>query len=157
MSLERERKFLVAPERLPRLRGGTRITQVYLSLDPEVRVRLSAAGAWLTIKSEGGLVRSEFEYRIPRADAVQLTKIGHYKRVEKTRYRIHHQGLLWELDQYWGANHGLWTAEVELERSNEKVALPDWIEREVTGKPRFANQHLAVKPFRARKSRRLIA
>ncbi len=61
MALEIERRFLVKSRLLPTLGEGRRIEQVYLSADPSVRVRLiDDAEAFITIKTEGGLVREEY-------------------------------------------------------------------------------------------------
>lgn len=65
MGIEVERKFLIRDPSVLATASGTRISQGYLSLDPDrtVRVRLAGDGAWLTIKGrENGLSRAEFEY-----------------------------------------------------------------------------------------------
>jgi adenylate cyclase len=41
----------------------------------------------------------------------------------------------------------LTVAEVELKSADEKIELPDWIDREVSDDPRYFNSNLAQKPF----------
>ena len=54
--------------------------------------------------------------------------------MEKNRYRIPaaEPGLAWEVDEYFGANAPLVTAEIELPDEKTLVELPEWIGREVT-------------------------
>jgi CYTH domain-containing protein len=67
--------------------------------------------------------------------------------IEKTRYRIAFGGHTFEVDEFVGANLGLTVAEVELKSAEEKIELPDWIDRDVSGDPRYFNSNLAQKPF----------
>ena len=57
------------------------------------------------------------------------------------------KGHTWEVDEFSGDNHGLTVAEVELKNAKEQVELPDWIDREVSGDPRYFNSNLSIKPF----------
>ena len=43
--------------------------------------------------------------------------------IEKTRYRISHAALVWEVDEFEGDNRGLLTAEVELKDVNQSRFL----------------------------------
>ena len=52
-----------------------------------------------------------------------------------------------EVDEYFGANAPLVTAEIELPDEKTVVALPDWIGREVTDDHRYKNNNLAEHPF----------
>ena len=67
--------------------------------------------------------------------------------IEKIRYRIEHQGLTWEVDEFDGDNAGLIIAEVELDAENQTVVLPDWVGEEVTDDPRFYNANLIANPY----------
>ncbi len=67
--------------------------------------------------------------------------------IEKTRYRIQHDGLGWEIDEFEGENRGLITAEVELKDEHQSVTLPTWVGEEVTVDPRYFNANLVAKPF----------
>ena len=78
MAIEIERKFLVDKNKLRGLRYASeeQIAQGYLSNHPTVRVRIKGECAFLTIKSlTQGIIRQEFEYEIPIADAEQLLKM----------------------------------------------------------------------------------
>ena len=148
MALEIERKFLVDAEKVAALNltGGEKIAQGYLSTNTDctVRVRTKNNRGFLAVKTANvGIVRSEFEYEIPHADAVELLKIAAPFTLSKTRYKVEHAGKIWEVDIFEGRHAGLILAEVELESPEEKVALPDWVQEEVSGESRYYNSHLA--------------
>ncbi len=151
MAKEIERKFLMANDTWRGLAQGKRYRQGYLSTVKERTVRVRTAGdkAYLTIKGISvGASRSEYEYEIPFADANEmLDQLCERPLVEKTRYRISHGGLVWEVDEFEGENRGLVTAEVELTDEKEAVAIPAWIGKEVTGEPKYFNANLVAKPF----------
>ena len=131
--------------------GGRRIRQAYLSNTAKnsVRVRIiDDAAARLTIKSGyRGIVRDEFEYDIPVSDAVDLIRLRQSTIIDKVRYKVEYAGLVWEVDEFFGANAGLVLAEVELEDEDHDLDVPAWIGREVTGDKRFNNSQLAAHPF----------
>jgi CYTH domain-containing protein len=151
MTLEIERKFLVAGDgwRAAALGPGLLLRQGYLpnggdATAPVVRVRLAGADGFLTIKGPGLLTRAEFEYAIPAAEAAaMLATLCAPPVLEKTRTRVGHAGLVWEVDVFAGLLAGLVLAEVELDSADQAVALPDWVGREVTGDPRYMNNRLA--------------
>ena len=148
MALEIERKFLVDAKKVAALNltGGEKIAQGYLSTNTDctVRVRTKNNRGFLTVKTANvGIVRNEFEYEIPHADAVELLKIAAPFTLSKTRYKVEHAGKIWEVDIFEGRHAGLILAEVELESAEEKVELPDWVQAEVSGDPRYYNSHLA--------------
>lgn len=151
MAKEIERKFLVNTERLPTLTQGQSLKQGYICNDPErvVRVRLAEAAAFITVKgSNVGATRLEFEYAIPVADAqTMLEELCPAPLIEKVRHRIAHQDHIWDVDVFSGDNAGLVIAEVELNDEDELVALPDWVEREVTGESAYYNSNLQETPF----------
>lgn len=151
MGLEIERKFLVRDLSVLAGHPGVRLSQGYLSFDPDrtVRVRVAEDGAWLTIKGRGnGISRAEFEYEIPIEEARQLLDFCTGSVVDKTRHRIPHAGHLWEVDVFHGDNEGLVVAEVELDSEDEAVELPPWIGEEVSEDPRYFNAKLAREPYR---------
>ena len=80
-----------------------------------VRIRIAGDHAYITIKGTNtGASRAEFEYEIPVDDARELLPMCVPPLIEKTRYRIEHGGLTWEVDVFEGENAGLVVAEVEL-------------------------------------------
>lgn len=150
MALEIERRFLVKQKDLPPLGEGKRIEQAYLSATPEVRIRVvDDRSAVVTIKSDGGMTREEYEYPIPVEDARRMLQLTPWAVVSKTRYKLPLDGLTWEIDQYYGDNDGLWSAEVEVESEDAAAAvtLPPWLGLEVTEQRRFNNVSLAQAPF----------
>jgi adenylate cyclase len=151
MPVEIERKYLVTGEGWRDAGAGIRYRQGYLSLraGASVRVRASHDTGYLTIKGEtSGATRAEYEYPIPLAHANELLDTLCIKPViDKTRYRITHCGLVWEVDEFAGENAGLVIAEVELESEGQAIALPDWAGDEVTGDPRYYNASLVSNPW----------
>lgn len=151
MGVEIERKFLVLDERWRTLGVGVSMRQGYLSSHPErvVRVRIEGAAAMLTIKGRSvGASRGEWEYPIPLADAEQLlASLCEQPLIEKKRYRIEHEGMLWEIDEFFGENVGLVVAEIELEAEDQPFSRPDWLGAEVTDDARYFNANLISHPF----------
>jgi len=151
MKIEIERKFLLKNADWRDGSAGIRYRQGYLCTDPErtVRVRLGGDTAVLAIKGAGnGIARAEFEYPIPPGEAAELLdSLCLHPLVEKYRYLVPFAGLTWEIDEFLGANAGLFLAEVELERIDQPVPLPPWIGAEVTGDRRYYNAWLARHPY----------
>lgn len=150
MAVEIERKFCVVGDAW-RTDHGTRYRQGYLSRDPErtVRVRIADDQAFLTIKGRTvGASRPEFEYPIPLTDAEQLLDLCDGPLIEKTRHRIRHHDMIWEVDEFTGDNTGLVIAEIELASEDQAFASPPWLGQEVTHDPRYYNANLSVNPYR---------
>lgn len=146
MGTEIERKFLVVNDgwRAGALGPGVALRQGYLAQQPVVRVRVAGPKAFLTIKGPGLLQRAEFEYPIPLADAeAMLATLCAPPVIEKTRTRVGHGGLTWDVDVFGGHLAGLVLAEVELPSAEAAVALPGWVGREVTDDARYQNNALA--------------
>lgn len=149
MALEIERKFLVDAKKVVKLKlsGGERIAQGYLSTDKNkiVRVRIRKNQGYLTIKSANiGIVRQEFEYEIPVADAEEILKLCAPNTLKKVRYKIDYAGHTWEVDIFEGRHTGLILAEVEINSLDEFVKIPDWVGEEVSNNPRYFNSNLAI-------------
>lgn len=151
MAKEIERKFLVKPRNWSELGPGLKIRQGYLSTVPErtVRVRTYGDRGYITIKGKtSGISRDEYDYEIPFGGATEiLDHLCLQPLIEKTRYRIPFKGHTFEVDEFAGANRGLTIAEAELKSADEKIELPEWIDRDVSDDPRYFNSNLAQKPF----------
>jgi len=151
MPQEIERKFLIKGEdwRVPG--AGIPYRQGYLSTVPErtVRVRLIRDKGYLTVKGiTVGATRAEYEYAIPAGEAGEmLDNLCERPLIEKTRYRIEHHGLTWEVDEFEVDNAGLIIAEVELDEEGQNIMLPDWVGKEVTGDSRYYNANLIAAPY----------
>jgi adenylate cyclase len=151
MAIEIERKFLVRGDEWRSLGKGTIYRQGYISTVNGVTVRVRIAGeiGYITIKGKTeGIVRQEFEYPIPVADAeMMLNTLCDRPLIEKIRYKIDLNDLLWEVDEFLGENQGLILAEVELKDENQEIKWPEWIETEVTSDRRYYNSSLAKYPY----------
>ena len=154
MALEIERRFLVRGDGWRSCAGSPqRLRQGYLASSAEgitVRIRMRSNGpAWLTLKAaadSSGIARHEFEYSIPAADAEALWELAPH-RLEKTRYSLMLEGGDWVVDCFSGCNAPLILAEVELDRADRTLSLPDWCGEELTGESRWANAVLASQPI----------
>jgi len=153
MPLEIERKFLVNPDFQKTLSDGILIRQGYLATSEitTVRVRIKGDLGYFSVKGppdESGMVRLEFEYEIPLADAQTIidTLCGN-RILEKVRYVIHIGEHDWEVDVFHGRNAGLILAEVELNAVDEPLEYPEWIGYEVTGDDRYYNRTLIDNPW----------
>jgi len=147
--MEIERKFLVKKNWRPS-GTGIRYKQGYLCKEPEktVRVRISPDTAWLSIKGAmRGISRPEYEYTIPPDEGRELLALCQPYVVDKTRYRINHAGMIWEVDVFHGANQGLILAEIELEDEQQTFLKPDWVGMDVSHDKRYFNSYLARHPF----------
>ena len=156
MALEIERRFLVRSEAWrSHVAWRAQLRQGYLSASREgftTRVRSDGdGGAWLTLKcaaagAPDGLVRHEFEYAIPAADAEALLQLSPRK-LAKRRYGLDLPGGEWVLDVFEDLNAPLVIAEVELARVEQPIAVPAWCVAEITGQGRFSNAALAERPL----------
>ena len=152
MAFEIERKFLVKSDAWRGLAEPVRIRQGYVATKDGTTVRVRVVGdkAFLTLKDHAvGLVRHEFEYPIPSDDAETILDTMCGDLVEKNRYRIpaKEPGLVWDVDEYFGANAPLVTAEIELPDEKTVVELPEWVGLDVTNDHRYKNNNLAEHPY----------
>lgn len=157
--LEIERKYLIRMPDEARLRAmpGCQVwdvLQLYLRRDADGgtrRIRRVRTGGethyFFTHKrridalsceeTEGEISAEEYEALKKQADPER-------RPVEKRRLRIPHRGQLLEVDIYtfWQDRA---TLEIELEREDQQVHLPEWLEivREVTGEEAYKNVSLA--------------
>jgi len=154
MTLEIERKFLVTSDNFIKLSQSQRnITQGFLNTHKErvVRIRLIDEKGFLTIKgvsSDDGSSRFEWEKEISKNDAKHLLKLCEPGVIEKTRYFHQYKGHLFEIDIFYGDNSGLIIAEVELNKIDKNIELPNYIGKEVTGDSKYYNSQLSKQPFK---------
>ena len=152
MAKEIERKFIVQDTSWRSLTQGTKYRQGYLNSTKErtVRVRIIGEKGYIAIKGiTRGATRLEYEYEIPMAEAeVMLDELCERPVIEKKRYKIEYNRLIWEVDEFFGENQGLIVAEVELESENQEFVKPEWIGEEVTGDARYFNANLIHHPYR---------
>jgi adenylate cyclase len=149
MAKEIERKFLVSGQRWRTFADeGTAIRQAYVVAqdDRSLRVRLYGDGrARITLKvGHTALVRDEYEFDIDRDEAEDMLRHAIGNVIEKVRYRVPHEGHVWEIDVYDGSHRGLVIAEVELSSIHDEPEMPNWVGREVTGESQYSNQSMAL-------------
>jgi adenylate cyclase len=147
MALEIERKFLVKGEFRHLSTGNYDITQAYLSVEPgrTIRLRITDNKAFLTVKTPmlpHSLVRNEWEYEIPLADAREMINLCVPGKIIKTRYLVPAGNRKFEIDVFHGRNEGLVIAEIELGSETESFDKPEWLGEEVTGNPAYYNSNL---------------
>jgi adenylate cyclase len=155
MAEEVERKFLVTgPGWHERVERSASLRQGFLAQTDAAVIRIRIvddAEALLTIKSaKSELMRGEFEYPVPLADAEQLLELCPGAVIEKRRHLVAVGDLMFEIDVFTGAHEGLVLAEIELPDAKASFERPDWLGDEVTGDPRYYNANLAAGPGAAK-------
>jgi adenylate cyclase len=75
-------------------------------------------------------------------EAEEMFRLCRRPLIEKARYEVFHDVVLWEVDEFGGDNAGLVLAEVEFEHLSQPVALPEWVGEEVTSDQRYRNSQL---------------
>ncbi len=146
---EKERKFKVISKKFISLSHKVvNIKQGYLSKDNNlsIRIRISDKKSFLCIKgpsSESGISRFEFEKEISLIEGKQLLKLCLPRIISKKRYLMEYEKQLFEIDVFEGFLKGLILAEIELNSESQKVSLPEWVGKEVTGVKSFYNFQLS--------------
>lgn len=160
--VETERKFLLRSDPGPP-EQSMRIRQAYLaeSADCATRVRLitneiEATGASLTTKVGHLPDRLEMTRSIPvgQAEAMLSSREPHV--IRKTRTVHVEYGRRWIVDAFEGRLRGLRLAELEDSRPGERVDLPAWVGREVTGNANYENRVLARRGVPGRRGRLVV-
>jgi len=145
---EIERKFLVKDFSVIQDCSFDIIQQSYLfnETTKSLRIRIKNDLAFLTIKGNlVGITRDEFEYQIPKQEAIEIIEKFGLKVLSKKRYYKEIDGLKWEIDVFEGSLSGLFIAEIELPDENFNFKLPDWIGKEVTFDKNYFNAELIKK------------
>ena len=152
MPLEIERKYLLrglppAVAQAP----SVEIDQGYLPGN-QIRERIrrvrgpSGVQFVRTLKAGVGIERVEIEEETNEQFFAAVWPLTRGCRVHKRRYDVPEGDLVWEIDEFLDRT-GLWLAEVELDRADQPVSPPPWLEphvvREVTDEPEYTNHALA--------------
>lgn len=154
MAIEIEKKFLVTNDSYRTMAFSCdHIVQGYLCRENgnSVRVRIRDGKGTLTIKGpslDNGLSRYEWEREIPLQDAEELLTLCNDGKIDKNRYLVKYGNHVYEVDEFFGDNHGLVVAEIELGSKDEEFMKPDFIGEEVTGQIRYYNSHLTRFPYK---------
>ena len=154
MSIEIERKFLVKNDHFKRDSHEIKhIKQGYLNADKKrtVRIRIANEKAFLTIKgvsNSSGTSRFEWEKEIQKGEAEELLLLCEPSIIEKTRYLVKIEHHTFEIDEFYGDNHGLVIAEIELNSEEERFSKPTWLAKEVTGDLKYYNSSMSKNPYK---------
>ncbi len=152
MGIEIERRFLVKNEDWKdQVILSENFSQAYLNSSEDewaTRVRIiDNKKGYITLKSSlNGLINYEFEYSIPRKDALELIQLSKYK-ITKTRYQLKINKKNWVVDVFEESNSCLKIAEIELNSESEKIQVPSWCGQEITGIKSLSNASLAQTPI----------
>ena len=144
--MEIERRFLVP--NVPDIIAGYpsyEIEQVYLSMDPAIRVRRARNRYFITVKSNTGLVREEHEMEISEEAFNRLYEKREGYVIRKRRYNVTYGKYLIEFDAFISP-FVIFMAEVEFDSVEEarRFECPGWFGEEVTDNPAFSNAAIAI-------------
>ena len=147
MAFEIEHKYLVINDSYRQMATGKLdIRQGYLNRNPDRTVRIRTIGnkGFLTVKGRNkGEIRLEFEYEIPYEEADEILNMAEPGIVEKTRYIVPFQGLVWEVDEFHGSLRGVVVAEVELPETEMVYEKPPFVGEDITGNAAYYNSNLS--------------
>ena len=152
MGIEIERRFLVENNDWKNhVILSESFSQAYLnSIGDEWTTRIRIIDnnkGYITLKSSlNGLINYEFEYSIPRKDAIELIQLSKYK-ITKIRYQLKINKKNWVVDVFEKSNSGLKIAEIELNSESEEIRVPSWCGQEITGIKSLSNASLAKAPI----------
>jgi adenylate cyclase len=152
MGIEIERRFLVENEDWKdQVIRSEIFSQAYLNSSVDewtTRVRIIDNNkGYITLKSSlNGLVNYEYEYSIPRKDAIELIQLSKYK-ITKSRYQLKINKKNWVVDVFEKSNSDLKSAEIELNSESEEIRVPSWCGQEITGIKSLSNASLAKAPI----------
>jgi adenylate cyclase len=154
--LEIERKFLVAHDgwkkhiiRYSKIRDGL----IASNNGNKARVRIADDKATITLKSRRiGMVRTEFQYAIPCADAEEILRTMCDGNVlSKVRHFVMHKDATWQVDVYDDILKGIVIAEIELTQPDQDFQIPDWVGAEVTDDPKYRKVNMHAERLANRK------
>lgn len=147
MSHEIERRFLIKnKEWINQATDETLIRQSYLSTSPEHTTRIrfeTKQPPILCVKGKPiGITAEEIEQPIEHSFAKAMIRMYGAETLEKLRWRVPWEGLIFEIDEFHGKLDGLILAEIELPTEKTSFKKPSWLGKEVTKDPRYRNAML---------------
>lgn len=156
-AMEIEKKYVVTDDSIKdviKTLKKKHIVQAYISDNPVVRLRKLDDKHLFTLKSrhnisnENLLINNELETEISKEEYENLKKLvnNQYRIIEKNRYYYTlDNGLIAEVDEYFGDLAGLYTVEVEFSSIEEceNFVAPSWFGVDVSSDYRFTNASLS--------------
>ena len=151
MALEIERRFLIKNDQWKEfIYRKTYIEQGYLSYDLEdwiIRIRFNGKNFKIALKKHiKNFTNYEYEYSIPNSEGEKIMATV-TNTIKKERFFLEVNKRNWVIDCFKEENFPLEIAEIELTKEKEKVILPSFLSREITGLKIFTNFSLAKNPF----------
>ena len=151
MALEIERRFLIKNDQWKDfITHKTFIEQGYLSHDLEdwiVRIRFNGKNFKIALKKHiKNFTNYEYEYSIPNSEGEKIMATL-TNTIKKERFFLKVNQKDWIIDCFKETNFPLKIAEIELTEEKEKVILPSFLAKEITGLTIYTNLNLAKHPF----------
>ena len=151
MALEIERRFLIKNDQWKEfVTHSTFMEQGYLSYDLKdwiIRIRFNGKNFKIALKKNiSNFTNYEFEYVIPITDGEKIMSTIK-NTIKKERFFLEIDERKWIIDCFKEKNYPLEIAEIELSDEKEKIILPPFLSREITGLKIFTNFSLTTYPF----------
>ena len=151
MGLEIERRFLIENDQWKKfITHKITLEQGYLSYDLNdwiIRIRFNGKNFKIAIKKHiKNFTNYEFEYLIPSSDGEQIMS-NLTNTIKKERFFLDIDQRIWIIDSFKEDNYPLEIAEIELTKEKEKISLPTFLAKEITGLNIFSNLSLINHPF----------
>ena len=151
MSLEIERRFLIKNDQwMEFITHKTFIEQGYLSYDLEdwiIRIRFNGKKYKIALKKHiKNFTNYEYEYSIPNSEGEKIMATL-TNTIKKERFFLKVNQKDWIIDCFKETNFPLKIAEIELTEEKEKVILPSFLAKEITGLTMYTNFNLTKHPF----------
>ena len=151
MTLEIERRFLIKNDQWKNfITHKTVIEQGYLSYDLKdwiIRIRFDGKNFKIALKKHiKNYTNYEYEYSIPNNEGEKIMATLKHK-IKKERFFLEVDKRNWIIDCFQEKNFPLEIAEIELTDEKEKVILPPFLSKEITGLTFFTNISLTKNPF----------
>ena len=149
MALEIERRFLIKNDQWKDfITHKTFIEQGYLSHDLEdwiVRIRFNGKNFKIALKKHiKNFTNYEYEYSIPNSEGEKIMATL-TNTIKKERFFLEVNQTDWIIDCFKDKNFPLEIAEIELNDEKEKVILPSFIAKEITGPVSYTHLTLPTK------------
>tara|TARA_Y100001970_G_scaffold154425_1_gene189236 strand:- start:19050 stop:19547 length:498 start_codon:yes stop_codon:yes gene_type:complete len=151
MALEIERRFLIRSNKWKNfVIKKTLIEQGYFLTKTNewtIRIRSENKRFKLTLKKLlSNFTNYEFEYDIPSNEGeIIISKLTN--KIFKERFYLLINKQSWVIDIFKDKNQPLEIAEIELKNEDEKIEIPTFISKEITGIKMFSNFELAKAPL----------
>ncbi len=151
MGLEIERRFLIKNDQWKKfITHKTYIEQGYLSYNLDdwiIRIRFNGKNFKIALKKHiKNFTNYEYEYSIPNSEGEKIMATL-TETLRKERYFLKIDQKKWIIDCFKDKNFPLEIAEIELTEENEKVILPSFLAKEITGLKTYTNLNLTKHPF----------